>query len=71
MNVKNEIEKFASEENKPILSWLFSRYHMESQWHFVAKCNFVRYGVESYKVNRVWTPTIEGVVLYNALCPNK
>ena len=65
MNVRDEIANHSDESDKPILNWLFDRYHMESQWHFVARCKFVRYGTQSYETNRVWIPTYEGRVLYN------
>ncbi len=64
MKVRDEITAYASDEDKPILVWLFDRYHWESQWRFVAAYRWQRYGVESYKVNRVWVPTQEGRALY-------
>ena len=64
MNVRNEITKYADEINKPILSLLFDKYHLESQWLFVARCKFKRYGALSYQSHRVWYPTNEGVILY-------
>jgi len=67
MKVREEIEKYSAEADKPILQWLFDHYHMESQWRFVAACKWQRYGVESYKVHRVWVPTIEGVAIYKQL----
>ena len=67
MDVRKEIELHAAESDRPILNWLFDRYHMASQWHFVASCSFRRYGKLSYEVHRVWTPTEEGRVLYEAL----
>jgi hypothetical protein len=64
MNVREEIRQHAKEEERPILDWLFDRYHMESQWNFVARCTWQRYGTHSYQSNRVWTPTPEGRALY-------
>ena len=64
MKVRDEIEKYAHEDDKPALRWLFGKYHWESQWHFVARCRFERYGKMSYECNRVWFPTSEGRVLY-------
>jgi len=64
MNVKQEITDRSNEEDKPILFWLFERYHMESEWRFVARCEHVRYGPLSYETNRVWSPTPEGKKLY-------
>jgi len=65
MKVFDEINKFATEEDKPILIWLFNRYHWASQWQFVASCKFVKYGTLSYQSNRVWYPTPEGRTLFN------
>ena len=65
MNVRLEIEKFSDEKDKPILNWLFDRYHWQSQWKFVAKCRHQRYGAYSYQTNRIWSPTEEGLSLYN------
>ena len=67
MNVREEINEFASEADKPVLLWLFDRYHMASDWRFVACCTMIRYGNQSYQGNRKWTPTIEGRALYDAL----
>jgi hypothetical protein len=64
MDVKAEIEAFSSEEDKPILRWLFDRYHLQSKWSFVALCSHKRYGTLSYQTNRVWRPTVEGMQLY-------
>lgn len=65
MNVVEEIIKYSSEENKPILLKLFEKYHLASEWRFVARCKFNRYGNLSYETCRVWEPTEEGVILYN------
>ena len=67
MNVKNEIEKFAKEEDKPILLGLFSKYHMSDEWHFVANVKFESYGKLSIQSNRIWSPTEEGRILYKHL----
>jgi len=64
MKVRDEINKFAAESDKPALTWLFNRYHWDWQWRFVASCTHERYGVYSYQTNRVWAPTEEGWVLY-------
>lgn len=66
MNVRNEIDKYAAEADKPVLHWLFNRYHRESQWRFVARCKFDRYGTQSYEVNRAWSPTDDGRTLHAA-----
>ena len=67
MKVRDEIRLFASDADKPILNWLFGRYHWASEWSFVAKCTLQRYGTESYKTNRVWEPTLEGRAIYAQL----
>jgi hypothetical protein len=67
MKIRNEIDKYSNEENKPVLHWLFDNYHMQSQWNFVARCEFERYGPGYYQVNRVWSPTKEGRALYAQL----
>ena len=64
MNVRNEIELRSTAEDKPILNWLFDRYHWASQWRFVARCTWNSYGTQSYETNRVWAPTAEGKALY-------
>jgi len=61
----DEIKKYADTKDRPCLLWLFKRYHMESQWHFVAQCAHVRYGVESDATHRRWYPTPEGLTLYH------
>jgi len=66
MNIRAEIEKYADEKDKPALHWLFSRYHLVSQWRFVASCTHKRYGTLSYQTHRVWAPTHEGRVLFEA-----
>lgn len=65
MNIRDEIDKYADDDDKPILHWLFDHYHYESEWSFVARCEKVRYGVRSYEVNRRWEPTAEGRALYD------
>lgn len=67
MNVKEEIEQFAKDEDKPILLKLFSKYHLKSQWGFVAKCTFQKYGEAYYECNRIWSPTEEGLAIYKHL----
>ena len=65
MNITQEINQFSKDQDKPALLWLFSKYHLASEWYFVARCTLQRYGKMSYQVNRVWAPTAEGRVLYN------
>ncbi len=64
MNVRTEIAKYASDEDKSVLEWLFNKYHWSSQWDFVASCTFKRYGPMSYELHRVWHPTEEGRILH-------
>jgi hypothetical protein len=65
MKVREEINKYSTEEDKPILLELFSRYHWQSEWNFVAKCRFEKTGVYSYNLKRIWYPTEEGKILFN------
>lgn len=65
MIILDEINKYAAPRDKYVLVWLLERYHRESEWRFVATCHHQHYGTESYKTNRVWEPTEEGLVLYN------
>ena len=65
MNIRSEIDRFSAEDDRPMLRWLFDRYHWESQWRFVASHSSQRYGIRSYEVHHVWAPTIEGRLLYN------
>lgn len=65
MNVRNEIECYADEQDKVILRWLFKHYHLASEWNFVARCRFTG---EPYPNNhRVWYPTVEGKAIYYQL----
>jgi len=64
MKIREEINDRSSDEDKPILLWLFERYHMESQWRFVARCTHIPYGTYSYESHRMWSPTQEGKKLY-------
>ena len=54
----NEINKYATEEDKPILFWFLDICDTYSQWQAFTTCGFVRYGVASYQVHRVWKPTV-------------
>ena len=78
MNIRKEIDSFAAKDDRLILHWLFNKYHMRSQWTFVATCTHERYGPLSrdggsyvlvdgevyYETNRIWAPTNEGRILY-------
>lgn len=67
MKVREEIQQLSTPEDRPILEWLFEHYHWASQWEFVATFTLLRYGIEIYKVHRVWTPTTEGRAIYSML----
>ena len=67
MNIKEEIETLSDEADKPVLLWLFKRYHLMSQWTFVATFSVARYGNLSYQVHHIWSPTKEGRALYQCL----
>lgn len=73
MKVRDDIQQFSTPEDRPILEWLFNRYHWASQWSFVATFSPQCYGTESYKIHRVWKPTVEGRAIYaqlsGAKCP--
>ena len=71
MNVQKEIENFSKEDDKQILLTLLSKYHFESEWKFVAKSYFKKYGEYSYQVNRIWYPTEEGKIIYQYLLKGK
>ena len=64
MKVRDEIRLYADKENKPCLNWLFGRYHMQSQWMFVAHCVLVERTNAKLKSVRMWAPTAEGRILY-------
>lgn len=61
MKVRDEIEKYAAEDDKPILRWLFERNHMESQWSYVATFLWAGKSPESY---HVWKPRETGRSMY-------
>lgn len=67
MDIRKEIKAHSKSVDKVILIWLFARYHLSSQWRFVAKCNWVQYGKLSHECHRCWVPTLEGICIYNAL----
>lgn len=64
MNIRQEIEKYSKDEDKPILLGLFSKYHWSSQWSFVASCYFEGKYPTS---RRIWVPKSEGKILYKYL----
>jgi hypothetical protein len=64
MNVKQEILDYSSEEDKPILLWLFERYHWASEWRGVAYDEYVRDETKKFNSRRVWHPQPNGKQLY-------
>ncbi len=62
---RKAIDMYALESDKPVLNWLLDKYHWSSQWRFVAKCTMVKRGKQSWACNRVYSPTPEGILLYN------
>lgn len=66
MKVREEINKFASEEDKPVLLWLLDKFHMASEWGVKLFCTFLKYGNYSYQSNRVWHPTATGLSIYKS-----
>lgn len=74
MKIRDEIAKFSAESDKPILNWLLDRYSWASQFRFVARCEFIKYGPAYFQANRVWIPTNEGRALYEYangfVCPD-
>lgn len=64
MNIRDEIRLYAKDEDKPTLNWLFSKYRVESQWRFVARCSLPSCGTKSNREYLVWEPTADGRALY-------
>ena len=71
MKVRQEIERFSRSEDKPILLALFEVYHYQSQWNFVACCEFEPCKKSKWGTRRVWVPTREGRVLYGHMLKEK
>ena len=65
MKVRDEIEKYANENDKECLLWLLTNYSLQSQFYFLTKCEFKQYGKLSFQVRRIWAPTKEGRCLFN------
>lgn len=68
-SVREEIEQHSQEDFKPVLRWLFARYHRQSEWKFVATFKEERYGRRSYEVHHIWEPTKEGLAIFLQLSP--
>ena len=63
MKIREEIKRYAKDDDKDALEWLFSKWHWSSEWGFVAKCTFRD---KPYPNNhRIWTPTEAGRILYD------
>lgn len=67
MNTKQEITKYASDADKPILLWLLAKYPLQHDWSFVASCTVeTRRDIFLFKTTvRVWKPTREGRLIYS------
>jgi hypothetical protein len=63
MDVRKEIEKYAAEEDKPVLRWLFERNHWASQWYYVAACKLDGKFPNCW---RIWSPKPGGRNQYEA-----
>ena len=61
MNVRDEINRHAAESDREVLLFLLDRYHMASQWNFIASCTWDK---STPHFHRVWKPTQEGFILY-------
>lgn len=61
MNVRQEIEQLSCAEEKPVLLWLFEKYHWASEWRMMAMCEFIGKTPNS---RRRWHPTPTGISLY-------
>lgn len=61
--MRQEIQAYADEDDKPVLNWLLDNYRWSSQWQFVARCTFVG---KNMNARRKWAPTREGRILYAA-----
>ena len=61
MNIRQEINDHSPIEERENLLWLFERYHMASQWKFVAK---PKWGGSWSNGYRIWHPTDAGKSLF-------
>lgn len=64
MKVREEIERYADEEDKESLLTVFNQYHWSSQWNVLATCDHVKYGNHSYQTHRKWRLTLLGAHVY-------
>lgn len=64
MSVWKEIINNSDKADKQVLKDLFSKYHWQSQWNFVAKLTVTHIGPRAYDFKRQWKPTYEGRVLW-------
>ena len=64
MKVREEIKRYAKEEDKPILNWLLDNYSMQSEFMFLVKCDWVKNDKPMFRGKRLWIPKIEGRLLY-------
>jgi hypothetical protein len=63
MKVRDEIEKYSAEKDKPVLRWLFERYHWQSDWRIMATSAYRGNYMEG-TAHRIWVPSPTGAALY-------
>ena len=67
MSVREDIINNSDKADVECLLWLFNRWHMSREWFSGILVNFevIRYGIESYKTKRRYSPTKEGRLLFD------
>ncbi len=63
MKIRDEIRRFAEDEDKECLLWLSYNKYWVSHWHLVANHRFER-GFPECEVKRIWSPTKDGRLIY-------
>jgi hypothetical protein len=63
MRVRDEIEKYSAEKDKPVLLWLFERYHGQHEWNVMATPAY-RGNYMQGTSRRSWAPSPTGAALY-------
>lgn len=68
MNIPATIKAHAAPNDRPVLLWLFERYHMQSEWHFVANVEHqpIKQDGRTVDYRIVYSPTAAGRALYAA-----
>lgn len=69
MNIRQQINNHAAPADKPALLWLFSKYHMQSEWNFVSHLKWEKNQAGEFVP--VYTPTEEGRILYDHAHPEE